>query len=176
MSEEAESKIKQAIDLLKSKKVGENVAWLLNKHSLRGDFFPHDKDEELSWEVRNPWNIRKIERQWNFRYEGNVLQIVVANNSCGSGPDGEGYDFSDLLVVQNDVCVLKDTIDMDDGRHGSFSYLTPQFYVFSLKCFKNGPWLDELGNLRAAFERAEKQYDEEVRSARLADAAKNIDL
>jgi len=177
-----EEKIKKVIEILYLKNVSKNIDNLLNRFEYesneiifkRGEYFnsaSSEKVDGLSNELISDLDINEINTHLHFKYKEKLLQILLTNNSSGSYPDGDAYDSYELIVIYNDVCVLKDSVSREFDTYGS-NYRVGSFSSNSLKSFKNGSWMDDLEFLIKNLDEYEKNrssMEEEIKTKKLAD-------
>jgi len=176
-----EEKIKKVIEILYLKNVSKNIDNLLNRYVFesneiickQGGYFNSaspEKVDGLSDDLINDLDIKEINTHLYFNYKEKLLQILLTNNTSGSYPDGDTYDSYDLIVIYNDVCVLKDSVSREFDTYGS-NYRVGSFSSNSLKSFKNGSWMDDLEYLIKNLDEYEKNrnsIEEEIKTKKLA--------
>ena len=175
MSNDAEDVVQQALDLLTKNKVGSNIEYLLNTYDLSCDGTTVSKAKDISENDKSALAVKKIETQLNISYNDKLIQIIVCNRSSDSLPDGDSYDFSTLLVIYKNVCVLHDKIDNISTRYGS-EWQKKYFFAFNLKSFTNGNWMADLSDLVNKFELAKQHREESKKQESLSKVASNINL
>ena len=175
----AEEKIKKVLELLETKNVSKNIENLLNRHDFgsneiifnqRINFNYASLDEDgLTDALINELEIKKLNKRLYFKYKEKSLQILLTNNTSGSLPDGDTYSSSELIVIYNDICVLKNSVSEERDLYDSV-YRADSFH--SLRSFKNGSWMDDLNYLIRdfdTFKKNKKLKQEEEKQKSLAD-------
>ncbi len=184
MTNEAEEKIKLAIGILTGNKVGKYICYFLNNYDFGKTEIVIDKikftDEKLQNEEKfkalvKEYNIDKIEKQVNIKKNDNLISILAFNKRTGDFPDGETYDYSELLVFQNQICVLQESIDYVYGKYDSY-WEKKYFHDVSLKKFKNTSWMRELKEYSNTIEEYKKLKEEEIKKNKMNAVARDIEL
>lgn len=179
-----EEKIKKAIEILYLNNVSKNIDNLLNRYVFesneiickKGSNFNSaspEKVDGLSNELISDLDIREINTHLIFNYKDKSLKILLTNNKPSGLPDGDYFppDSYDLIVIYNDVCVLKDSVIREFDTYGS-NYRVGSFSSNSLKTFKNGSWMDDLDFLIKSLDEFEKNrnlIEEKIKKQQLAD-------
>jgi hypothetical protein len=179
-----EEKIRKVIEILYSKNVSKNIDNLLNRYVFesneiickQGGHFNSaspEKVDGISDDLINDLDIKEINTHLIFYYKDKSLKILLTNNKPSGLPDGDYFppDSYDLIIIYNDVCVLKDSVIREFDTYGS-NYRVGSFSSNSLKTFKNGSWMDDLDFLIKNLDEFEKNRnlkEEKIKKQQLAD-------
>lgn len=184
MTSDAEDKINAAIKILVEKDAGKYICYFLNTYDFGDSNIIVDnlkytdvnyQEEEIIKTLVINFNINQIEKQVNIKKDESIISIIACNRSSGIMPDGDSYDFSKLLVFRNYECVLEESIDLDCDQYGDF-WCKKYFFDFTLKKFKNTPWMDEIKECSIAIEDHKNKRDQKKRIDKLNEVSKNIEL
>lgn len=169
-----EEKIRKFHDLVRSKKVIENINDLLNNYKTANYFESIEikvtKEVGLSEELIKEFKVKKITQQINFHYNEKTLQLLLTNNISEPTAGGSYFDRYDLIIIYNGLCVLRDSDRAP--RSLQRDYLLEN----TIKLFKNGAWLDDLDYLRSHFFWSWWNKNQSERNAKLKPIADKIDL
>jgi len=144
-----EDKIRAVLNILSSKKVRINVNALLNNYKTENFFASNEvkttKEVGLSEELIKEFKVKEITQQLNFYYNEKKLQILSTNNISDPTASGIYFDRYDLIILYNDICVLRDSDRVPRILDRDY------FLENTIKSFKNGNWLDDLDYLKSHF-------------------------
>jgi len=175
MTNQNEEKINKVLELLDSKKVGKNIEELLNRYVYDSDEVITNRNVGISDDLFRELKIKQIDFQLNFNYKDKTLQILLTNNSSGTFPDGDFYNYYELIIIYNEITVLVDKVNQESDTYGT-SYRKGSFYEFTLKSFKNGSWMDDLDFLVKNFKEYEKNIEKIEKEKKQNILSNNIDL
>lgn len=176
----AEEKIKKVIELLESKNVGKNIENLLNRYDFGSseiifkqggylNFVPSNDFFGLNDTLLKELEIQEINKDFLFEYKEKSLRILLTNNTTVSLSDGDTYSSFDLIIIYNEICVLRNSVSEQSDLYDSV-FKVRNFQT--LKSFKNGSWMDDLNYLIKdfdSFEKIKKFAQEDEKQKNLAD-------
>ena len=174
MTSENDEKINQVISILESRNVSDKIDKLLNNYS----FYSHklqdiqyDDEKGLTDELINELKIKEINRQLNFIYKDKKLQVLLTNSRYDEDDD----KFYDLIILYKDICVLKDSVTEEIDPYTT-TYRKGGFSEYSIKSFKNGSWIDDLGYLIDKFKKNQETSDSVIKNKIKQELSNNINL
>jgi len=174
MSEDPKEVIARAIEILKDKKVGENILKLISvgSYQIGDEDLVINGKAELPSSIKEELKVRGTDKSNLFRFDGISIQVIVANFESSSFPDG-GMS-GDVLIYADNECVLHNDIGGKYTEWGASYKLS--FYDFSIKKLKLGVWIDQISRLVQRIEEIKKEREKKETEARLKNTASNIDL
>lgn len=165
--------IASAIKILESKSVDKHLLTLIKIYRQDNDVISIKMKSDVPSNIQSDLEIKNIDISNEFMFEGNIIQIIVANMHWSMMPD-DTSKYGDIFVIYNGECVFRNLISSEYSQWGE--HFEIRFFKSSIKSLKAGNWLDLIGNIAQSIERFEEERARRENDERMKSVASKIDL